>query len=65
MSVKCLALPGLMMLIKTCLVVIVGQFTERQLWCQTTVKERKTQQEMLARVLRALSVALGRLIQRV
>ena len=38
MSVKSLVFPGLVMLIRTCLVVIVGQFTEMQLWCQATVK---------------------------
>ena len=35
------------------------------LWYQTIVKERKKRQEMLLRVMRALSVALGRIMQRV
>ena len=36
-----------------------------QLWDETIVKERKKRQEMLLRVVRALPVALGRIIQRV
>ena len=37
----------------------------KQHWCHTIVKERKKRQEMLLRVMRALSVALGRIMQRV
>jgi hypothetical protein len=36
-----------------------------QVWCQTIVKERKKWQEALLRVMRALPMALDRIIKRV